>query len=131
MRSELRQEIGYLNLAIVNEAAMSVEMEPMLEAEIRKAQLEDEKLKEIQQLMNEKKTSDFTEDDQGTLWLGKWICVPNLKSIREQILWEAHDSAYSIHPGSTEMYKDLKTRYWRYDMKQDIAQYVSLLDTCQ
>jgi hypothetical protein len=63
MRSELRQEIGYLNLAIVNEAAMSVEMEPMLEAEIRKAQLEDEKLKEIQQLMNEKKTSDFTEDD--------------------------------------------------------------------
>jgi hypothetical protein len=130
MRSELRQEIGYLNLAIVNEAAMSVEMEPMLEAEIRKAQLEDEKLKEIGQLMNEK-TSDFTEDDEGTLWLGKWICVPNLKSIRELILWEAHDSAYSIHPGSTKMYKDLKTRYWRYDMKRDIAQYVSLLDTCQ
>jgi hypothetical protein len=131
MRSELRQEIGYLNLAIVNEAAMSVEMEPMLEAEIRKAQLEDERLKEIRQLMNEKKTSDFTEDDQGTLWLGKWICVPNLKSIRELILWEPHDSAYSIHPGSTKMYKDLKTRYWRYDMKRDIAQYVSLLDTCQ
>jgi hypothetical protein len=131
MRSELRQEIGYLNLAIVNEAAMSVEMEPMLEAEIRKAQLEDEKLKEIRQLMNEKKTSDFTKDDQGTLWLGKWICVPNLKSMRELILWEPHDSAYSIHPGSTKMYKDLKTRYWRYDMKRDIAQYVSLLDTCQ
>jgi hypothetical protein len=131
MRSELRQEIGYLNLAIVNEAAMSVEMEPMLEAEIRKAQLEDEKLKEIRQLMNEKKTSDFTKDDQGTLWLGKWICVPNLKSMRELILWEPHDSAYLIHPGSTKMYKDLKTRYWRYDMKRDIAQYVSLLDTCQ
>jgi hypothetical protein len=24
---------------------------------------------------------------------------------------EAHDSRYSIHPGSTKMYKDLKTRY--------------------
>jgi hypothetical protein len=47
MRPKLRQEIGYLNLAIVNEAAMAVEMEPMLEAEIRMAQLEDEKLKEI------------------------------------------------------------------------------------
>jgi ribosomal protein S13 len=63
MRPKLRQEIGYLNLAIVNEAAMAVEMEPMLEAEIRMAQLEDEKLKEIRQLIKENKTSDFTEDD--------------------------------------------------------------------
>jgi hypothetical protein len=36
---------------------------------------------------------------------------PNLKPIKESILREAHDSAYSIHPGSTKMYKDLKTRY--------------------
>jgi hypothetical protein len=43
----LCHEFGYINLAIVNEAAMAVEMEPTLEAEIRKAQLEDEKLKEI------------------------------------------------------------------------------------
>jgi hypothetical protein len=49
------------------------------------------------------------------------ICVLNLKSIQELILWEAHDSTYSIHPGSTKMYKDLKTRYWWYDMKRDIA----------
>jgi hypothetical protein len=47
MRPELCQEIRYLNLAMVNETAMAVEVEPMLEAEIRKAQLDDEKLKEI------------------------------------------------------------------------------------
>jgi hypothetical protein len=47
------------------------------------------------------------------------------------ILIEAHDSAYSIHPGSTKMYKDLKTRYWWYGMKRDIAEDVSLCDTCQ
>jgi hypothetical protein len=29
---------------------------------------------------------------------------------------EAHNSRYSIHPGSTKMYKDLKTRYWWKDM---------------
>jgi hypothetical protein len=118
MKPELYQEIGYLNLAIINEVAMAVEMELTLEAEIKKAQLEDEKLKEIWQLIKENKTTNFTKDDHRTLWLGKRICVPNLKSIRELILREGHDSAYSIHSGSTKMYKDLKTRYWWYNMKR-------------
>jgi hypothetical protein len=71
--------------------------------------LEDAKLKEIQQFIQDNKTSDFSEDSQGTLWLGKQIWVPDLKPIKESILREAHDSAYSIHPGSTKMYKHLKT----------------------
>jgi hypothetical protein len=112
MRLEMCQEIIYLNLAMVNETAMAVEIEPTLEAETRKAQLQDEKLREIRQHIKENKTRDFTEDDNRTLWLGKRICVPNQKPIQELILREAHDSAYSIHPGSTKMYKDLKTRYW-------------------
>jgi hypothetical protein len=45
MRPELCQEIRYLNLVMVNETAIAVELVPMLEAEIRKAELEDEKLK--------------------------------------------------------------------------------------
>jgi hypothetical protein len=48
--------------------------------------MEDEKLREIRQLIKENKTSDFMEDDNGTLWLGKRICVPNLKPIWELIL---------------------------------------------
>jgi hypothetical protein len=51
MRPELHREIRYLNLVMVNEAAIAVEVDPTLEAEIRKAQLEDEKLKEIRQLI--------------------------------------------------------------------------------
>jgi hypothetical protein len=101
---------------MANEIAVAVEVGPTLEVEIRKAQLKDEKLKEIRQLIKENKTSDFTKDDNGTLWLGKRICVPNMKPIHKLILWEAHDSAYSIHPSSTKMYKDLKTRYWWYGM---------------
>jgi hypothetical protein len=100
---------------------MVVEVQPMLESEIRKGQLEDEKLKVKRQLIRENKTSDFTEDDKGTLWLRKQICIPDLKPIQELIFREAHDSAYSIHPGSTKMYKDLKSRYWWYGMKRDIT----------
>ena len=31
------------------------------------------------------------------------MCVPNIESLRETILKEAHDSDYSIHPGSTKI----------------------------
>jgi hypothetical protein len=78
-----------------------------------------------------KTEGDFSEDSQGSLWLGKRICIPNLKHIKELILREAQDSAYSIHLGSTKMYKDLKTRYWWYGIKRDVAEYVALCYTCQ
>jgi hypothetical protein len=47
MQPELRKEIKYLNLTIVDDATVTMEDESTLEAEIRKGQLEDTKLKEI------------------------------------------------------------------------------------
>jgi hypothetical protein len=47
IRPELCKEIKYLNITIVNDAAVTMEVEPTLEVEIREGQLEDVKLKEI------------------------------------------------------------------------------------
>jgi hypothetical protein len=44
---------------MVNEAKVTMEVEPTLEVEIREDQLEDAKLKEIRQLIWDNKTSDF------------------------------------------------------------------------
>jgi hypothetical protein len=57
--------------------------------------------------------------------------VPNVDHLCEKILQEAHNSSYSIHPGSTKMYQDLKERYWSYGMKHDVAAHVALCDVCQ
>jgi hypothetical protein len=54
-----------------------------------------------------------------------------MKHIKELILKEAHDSTYSIHPDSTKMYNDSKTRHWWYGMKRDVVEYIALCDTCQ
>jgi hypothetical protein len=62
MPPELRREIEYLNLGMVNETKVVMKVELTLEAEIREGQLEDAKLKEICQLIRNNKTSDFTED---------------------------------------------------------------------
>jgi hypothetical protein len=78
----LCREIKYANLIMVNDAIVAMEVEPALEEEIRNDQLKYAKLKEIQQLIKENKTSDYTEDSRGILWLGIPICVPNLKHIR-------------------------------------------------
>jgi hypothetical protein len=67
MPSELRREIEYRNLGMVNETRVVMEVEPTLEAEIREGQLEDAKLKEIRQLIWDNKTCDFSEDSQATL----------------------------------------------------------------
>jgi hypothetical protein len=68
MPPELRREIEYLNLGMVNEAKVVTEVEPTLEVEIWEGQLEDAKLKETRQLIRDNKTSHFSEDSQGTLW---------------------------------------------------------------
>jgi len=78
-----------------------------------------------------RKAPGFRIDDNGTLWFGKRICVPKVKAICDMILQEAHESAYSIHPGSTKMYLDPKEKYWWYGLKRDVAEYVALYDTCQ
>jgi hypothetical protein len=108
-----------------------MEVEPTLEQEIRKGQLEDPKIQEIKEMIEAGKASDFTEDEHGTVWFRKRICVSDVDHLREKILQEASDLAYSIHPGSTKMYQDLKERYWWYGMKRDVAAHVALCDVCQ
>jgi hypothetical protein len=108
-----------------------MEVDSTLEQDIRKGQLEDAKIQEIKEQIKEDKAPGFGIDDQGMLWYKKRIRVPEIKEIRESILREAHDSAYSIHPGSTKMYQDLKSRYWWYGIKRAIAEYVALCDNCQ
>jgi len=48
-----------------------------------------------------------------------------------EILNEAHNSKYSIHPGCTKMYQDLKDHFWWRDMRKDIAEYVAKCDICR
>jgi hypothetical protein len=59
------------------------------------------------------------------------LVCPNVQSIRELILKEAHETAYSIHPGSEKMYQDLKKKFWWYRMKREIAEHVAMCDSCR
>jgi hypothetical protein len=87
---------------------VEVELEPTLERDIREGQKDDEKINEIQHLILDGKGKDFREDAKGAVWFKDRLCVPDIKSIRELFLKDAHETTYSIHPGSEKMYQDLK-----------------------
>lgn len=46
-------------------------------------------------------------------------------------LMMAHSSPFTIHLGSTKIYRDLKQHFWWNDMKQDVAMFVARCLTCQ
>jgi hypothetical protein len=102
-----------------------------LEREIKEAQKNDEKIGEIRRLILDGRGKDFREDAKGVIWFKDRLCVPNVQSIRELILKEAHETAYSIHPGSEKMYQDLKKKFWWYGMKREIAKHVAMCDSCR
>ncbi|KAD2805327.1 hypothetical protein E3N88_38704 [Mikania micrantha] len=70
------------------------------------------------------------ENDYGVKTRFGRMWVPRGGDIRKKILDEAHKTRYSIHPGATKMYQDLKKHYWWPGMKFNVMQYVNRGLTC-
>ena len=71
------------------------------------------------------------KDDKGFLRVSFRIWIPHVTKLKKEILQDAHSICYSIHPGSTKMYKDLKENFWWPDMKREVAEWVSTFLNCQ
>ena len=59
------------------------------------------------------------------------IVVPQLAKLREEILWEFHCSRFSVQPGGTKMYHDLRRQYYSSGMKRHVGDFVRRCLTCQ
>jgi hypothetical protein len=128
----LCQEMEKLNLGIIQHGTLNhLKPESVLLQRIIDAQRSDDDMKHIHEKIKAGKANCFRKDDQGIVWLNNRIVVPKNDEVRQQILDEAHLSHYSIHPGSTKMYHDLKQHYWWTKMKIEIARYVARCDTCR
>nr|GFC96602.1 retrotransposon protein, putative, Ty3-gypsy subclass [Tanacetum cinerariifolium] len=101
----------------------SLRVEPDLISRIKEAQKEDSEIWTIVENFDEH--TEFRLDEDDVLWQGTRLCVPNDATMREALLTEAHSSPFSVHPGSTKMYHDLKQHFWWSGMKRDVATFVS------
>ncbi|KAL0541612.1 hypothetical protein IC582_021665 [Cucumis melo] len=74
---------------------------------------------------------EFSLSSDGGLLFERRLCVPSDSAVKTELLSEAHSSPFSMHPGSTKMYQDLKRVYWWRNMKREVAEFVSRCLVCQ
>jgi hypothetical protein len=100
-----------LNQEIISQGSLNhLSVEVTLKDNIILAQQRDKGVKIIKQKLaqGEGKYKCFRVDHEGVLWFNERIVVPKDHNLRKQILDEPHLSKFSMPPGSTKMYQDLK-----------------------
>ena len=76
------------------------------------AQKSDEHLSKVwNQIEIERRVGYSISSDGGLLWQD-CLFVPEDEKILNEFMTEAHDTSYTFHLGSTEMYQDLEGFYW-------------------
>ena len=127
---DLRKLNAKLNVDDVGVLLATLSIRPVLKERIQEAQPNDQKLKEIIEKVKQGKETPFILQDD-TLMLGDRICVPDTNDLRREILDEAHNAPYAMHPGTTKMYNTMKSHYWWPGMKKDVAEFIAKCLTCQ
>lgn len=85
---------------------------------------------ELKESIINKNNKSFSKEEYGVLKYQGRLCVLYVDGFREKIIEEAHGSRYSIHSGSTKMYRDLRDVYWWCEMKREVAKFVSWCPNC-
>ena len=107
-------------VCMINSSMGNLSISNDLVDRIKVAQVNDEKLQGFLTSLDQvEKGEDGVKRCKGRL------CVPSNEELKSEVLHEAHHSNYTIHPGVTKMYQDMKRMYWWPGMKRDVASFVA------
>ncbi|KAL0549090.1 hypothetical protein IC582_013570 [Cucumis melo] len=125
-RAEIAVSVGTVTMQLAQ-----LTVQPTLRQRIIDAQSNDPYLVEKRGLAEAGQTAEFSLSSDGGLLFERRLCVPSDGAVKTELLSEAHSSPFSMHPGSTKMYQDLKRVYWWRNMKREVAEFVSKCLVCQ
>ncbi|KAL0539731.1 hypothetical protein IC582_023947 [Cucumis melo] len=125
-RAEIAVSVGAVTMQLAQ-----LTVQPTLRQKIVDAQSNDPYLVEKRGLAEAGQTAEFSLSSDGGLLFERRLCVPLDSAVKTELLAEAHSSPFSMHPGSTKMYQDLKRVYWWRNMKREVAEFVSKCLVCQ
>ncbi|KAK9024906.1 hypothetical protein V6N11_064812 [Hibiscus sabdariffa] len=86
-----------------------------LVSRIKELQRMDPEHQEIATNLEAKHNSEFSVKSDGLLYFKNRMCVPNDEVLRKEMLDEAHQSSFSIHPGSVVIPSNGPSRISNYD----------------
>ena len=123
-----RMEIEVVSRGGVEARLSALSSEPALYAELREKQRSDPKLQKIRAAKAQGRAASFVIAEDGSMkFKGRW-CVPNDPVLKNEIMSEAHNTPYSVHPSGSKMYKDLKLCFWWPGMKKEVAEFVAKIE---
>ncbi|KAL5548287.1 hypothetical protein UlMin_003518 [Ulmus minor] len=131
MPEMLQKEIQELDMEIISGQLSTLTLQPTIFDGIKGAQELDPQLLRLKEQVLEGKDAEFSVSTDEILHYKGRLCIPDDAQFKEQLLSEAHTTPYSVHPGATKMYQDLKERFWWSGMKKEVAEYVAKCLTCQ
>ena len=112
----LKIDIEKLDMEIVIREVQALmaklEIKSTLLEDIRMAEEKDEEINRIKERASKGRALGFGVTLDALFIYHNRVCVPNNEEIRKIILEEAHFSPYTVHPGGTKMYQDLKRHFW-------------------
>ncbi|KAL0559053.1 hypothetical protein IC582_003642 [Cucumis melo] len=118
-RAEIAVSVGAVTMQLAQ-----LTVQPTLRQRIIDAQSNDPYLVEKRGLAEVGQAVEFSISSDGGLLFERRLCVPSDSAVKTELLSEAHSSPFSMHPGSTKMYQDLKRVYWWRNMKREVAEFV-------
>ena len=112
-------------IVVINRAESS------LLSEVKENQDQGPILLDLNKNVHKKRVLTFEQGGYCVLKCQGRLCVPRVDELQDRIMEEDHSSRYSIHPGSTKMYRDLREVYWWEGIKKKIAKFVVKCPNCQ
>ena len=75
------------------------------------AQKNDEEMPKKVQMVKDGDKMGFLVKEKGSLYFQDKLCVPDDKELKKRLLFEAHNTVFTMHPRGNKMYQDLKQKY--------------------
>jgi hypothetical protein len=105
-----RMGVALCNVGTAREETHMLIQSSLLER-VRVAQQQDRLLQEARKRVGDGKHREFIIDENDLVRFRGHLYVPQKSEVKTDILREAHKTLYTVHPGETKMYRDLKQNF--------------------
>ena len=112
-KTVVAMSLQYSDWRLADDGALLAQLEaqPILKQMMIDAQKNDEELHKKLQMVRDGDETEFSVKEAGSLYFQNRLCVSDDKELKKKLLFETHNTVFTMHPEGNKMYKDLKEFY--------------------